>query len=172
MKVTGKQRLRIVVRALIFCQDHLLVTQWRDSYAFLIGGRVEHGEPLHEAVLREVQEETGMQGRLERLLYFAETFYPDHELDYHEYGWYFLIKLDELPCPLDAIIPNPDHPDLIIRWVPLTQLPKLELYPSLLKRYVAADYETDFGQNPRHIVTNQHIAPPSIQQIDIGPIPD
>jgi hypothetical protein len=47
MILKENQRVNAVVRGLIFNDDHLLVTQWRDDgVAFPIGGRVEFGEPL------------------------------------------------------------------------------------------------------------------------------
>jgi 8-oxo-dGTP pyrophosphatase MutT (NUDIX family) len=69
MILQENQRVNSVVRALIFNHDHLhapgylLATQWRgaDRAAFPIGGRVEFGEPLVEALRREVREETGAQ---------------------------------------------------------------------------------------------------------------
>ncbi len=42
MNLQDNQRLRIVVRALMFYQDHLLLTQWRDV-VFLIVEKLDPG---------------------------------------------------------------------------------------------------------------------------------
>ena len=49
------------------------------------GGRVEHGELLTAAVVRELAEETGLRGRVQRLCGVAERIGADHHfviLDY------------------------------------------------------------------------------------------
>ena len=112
MILQENQRVNIVVRGLIFRDGQLLVTQWRSSGdSFLIGGRVEFGEPLLAALAREVQEETGASIRVNRLLYFGENVFSNARgIHYHEYGWYFLVEPDRPICGPDEIIPNPDHP--------------------------------------------------------------
>ena len=165
MKLEETQRLQSVVRALIFGQDHLLLTRWRDSYAFCIGGRVEHGEPLHKAVQRELCEETGLQGRIAKLLYFDENFFYQNHLAWHEYGWYFLMEAEGSLPSLDQVLPNPDHPDLSIQWVPIADLPQTEIYPRFLRRFLLADFQNGFRDNPRHILSNELVEPPQIRPL-------
>ena len=169
MKLAHHQKLQIVTRGLIFREDHLLVTQWRGGYAFLIGGRVQHGEPLQEATLREVWEETGARGRIDRLVYFSENFWHQGADQWHEYGWYYVVETQDPICPLDAQMPNPDHPDLFIHWVPVTQVPDLFIYPSFLKRHLLEDYRSGFAHAPRHMVTDQRLPGAPIREIDDGP---
>ena len=76
MILNENQRVNAVVRGLIFKDNHLLVTQWRDGRAtFPIGGRVEFGEPLVQSLRREVFEETGAQVTDYRLVYFVENLF-------------------------------------------------------------------------------------------------
>jgi ADP-ribose pyrophosphatase YjhB (NUDIX family) len=42
------------------------------------GGRVESGETMAEAVVRELEEETALAGRVERVLGWVERIGPDH----------------------------------------------------------------------------------------------
>jgi len=166
LKLKEGQRLQIVVRALILRGDRLLITQWRNGYGFLIGGRVEHGEPLDQAVLREVQEETGATGRLGRLVYFAENFWEDRGIAWHEFGWYYLVEVDDEIAAPDAVVPNPDHPDLVIRWLPLDELSEDGFYPQFLSRCLRADYAEGFASAPRHFVTDQRDGPTRLWEVD------
>ena len=157
MIVGENQRVNAVVRGLIFTDNHLLVTQWRDDgVAFPIGGRVEFGEPLVEALQREVQEETGAQVTAHRLLYFAENLFTSEAgIQYHEYGWYFWVQVDHQVCGLDEVLPNPDHPKLIIRYLPLDEGGLATFWPGFLRRYLPADWKQDFTGNPRYIFCRQ-----------------
>lgn len=38
----------------------------------LPGGRLEHGEPLEQGIIREIYEETGLNVKVEKLLYVCE----------------------------------------------------------------------------------------------------
>ena len=159
------QRVNAVVRGLIFKDDHLLVTQWRDDgVAFPIGGRVEFGEPLVESLRREVLEETGAQVTDYRLVYFGENlftieagtpFHVEADTQFHEYGWYFWVETDRPVCGLDEVIPNPDHPDLIIRYLALDEESLSNFWPPFLPRYLLADWPQGFAQNPRYVFCRQ-----------------
>ena len=168
MKLKKDQILQVVARGLIFRQGHLLVTQWRDRYAFPIGGRVEHGETLHDAVLREVHEETGAAGRVGKLLYFNEHFWHGKGIDWHELGWFYLFETDDEVCPLDARIPNPDSPDLFIRWMPVADVPTAFFLPRFFNGYLLDDYRSGFRDAPRHVVLDERATPPLLRQVDDG----
>lgn len=157
MILEENQRVNVVVRALIFTDEHLLVTQWRDErVAFPIGGRVEFGEPLVESLRREVQEETGAQITAYRLVYFAENLFTTQAgIEYHEYGWYFWVEADRQVCGLDEIIPNPDHPDLVIRYLTPDEKGLAKFFPRFLRRYLPADWAQGFARNPRYICSRE-----------------
>ena len=168
MRIKKHQRLQIVARGLIFREDHLLVTQWKDGYAFPIGGRVEHGETLNDAVPREVYEETGARGRLGKLLYFVEHFWHKDDIDWHELGWFYLFETDDEICPLGAQLPNPDHPDLIIRWMPVSDVPTAFVLPRFLNHYLLDDYRSGFRDAPRHVILDERVTPPLICDVNDG----
>jgi 8-oxo-dGTP pyrophosphatase MutT (NUDIX family) len=157
MILKENQRVNAVVRGLIFNDDHLLVTQWRDDgVAFPIGGRVEFGEPLIESLKREVHEETGARINAYRLVYFAENlFFTQKGIHFHEYGWYFWVETDRRVCGLKESIPNPDHPDLFIHYLALDEESLSNFWPPFLPRYLSADWANQFAQNPRYIHCRQ-----------------
>lgn len=153
MILSENQFVNVCVRALIFEQNQLVMTETNHNPSgFLIGGRVDFGEPLISALEREVEEETGQKPEVQRLLYFCEQLFvlPDGRY-FHEYGWYFLVHLPQEVCPNNKVIPNPDAADLSIRRVPLTAEGIGHLWPLFLREYLVQDYADGFPGNPRYL---------------------
>lgn len=89
------------------------------------GGRVHHGETLHEAVVREVAEETGLPVAVERFLGWVERIDDDN-------GSHFVI-LDFAVTALEpdqTVVAGDDA--LEAAWVPLGDLGDRTLAPGLL----------------------------------------
>lgn len=125
--------VNVCVRAVIVQRGHLLVSRWVGGWAFLVGGRVEHGEPLLETLHREVAEEVGRRVVRHRLLFSNENFFPDEAgRDYHEFGWFFAVELDRPALEPGEVLPHPDHPDLRLEYIPLAELPRAPLHPAFL----------------------------------------
>lgn len=53
----------------------LLVGNDRNDYDYTVGGRIRFGETAEEAVLREVEEETGARLEIDRLGFVEENFF-------------------------------------------------------------------------------------------------
>jgi 8-oxo-dGTP diphosphatase len=85
------------------------------------GGRVEAGELLAEAVVREVLEETGLEGICEDLVGWAERIAPDH---------HFVI-LDFHVTLLERREPTAGDDAAEAAWVPLTDVAELNLAEGL-----------------------------------------
>lgn len=73
------------------------------------GGRVERGETLAEAVVRELLEETGIEGVCDALVGWVERIGPDH---------HFVI-LDFVVTVLDAQAPRAGGDAAEAEWVPI-----------------------------------------------------
>jgi len=78
--------MNVRVRAVIVRDGKLLVSRERRrgrEHVLLPGGRVQNGESITEALIREVNEETGLDVVPERLLYVAEVVgvYGVHDLN-------------------------------------------------------------------------------------------
>ena len=88
----GKLKFRPAVYAVIPRGNHvLLVSTIRTEKFYLPGGGVEIGETLHEALKREVGEETGIEIEVGELVQFKEDFFyydPGNEA-YHSLLFFF-----------------------------------------------------------------------------------
>jgi len=85
------------------------------------GGRVEFGETLVEAVVRELVEETGLEGVCGELVGWVERIDPEHHhviLDFHT----DILDPDPVAAGDDAVE---------ARWVPLEEVADLQLVPGL-----------------------------------------
>jgi len=85
------------------------------------GGRVESGETIRQAVVREVAEETGLQVRCGDLLGWAERIGPRH---------HFVI-LDFLVTVSDGRSPVAGDDAAEVRWFPLPSVSQLALVDGL-----------------------------------------
>ena len=76
-----KRRFRLRAAAIII-EDGCVLFATNDSegYYYSIGGGVNLGETMEEAVLREVYEETGIHYEIDRLAYVWENFFKRNEI--------------------------------------------------------------------------------------------
>jgi ADP-ribose pyrophosphatase YjhB (NUDIX family) len=102
------------------------------------GGRVELGETLHEAVVREVAEETGLRVVVERFLGWVERIGDaDGHSDADEAHF---VVLDFAVVPLDPdVAPIAGDDAAEVAWVPVAELADYRLVAGLL------DFLTDVG---------------------------
>jgi ADP-ribose pyrophosphatase YjhB (NUDIX family) len=94
--VAGSMRFTYRVGAVVIRHGHVLLTRnLSEDYWFTPGGRVEIGESARAAIEREITEELGVRGRIERLLWSNENFFKMGEISYHEIALYFLVTLPD-----------------------------------------------------------------------------
>ena len=93
------------------------------------GGRVEVGETLAEAVVRELEEETGLRGVCGSLRGWTEIIDEEHHF----------VVLDFDVTILDRADPRPGDDALEAAWVPVWTVPELALVEGL------AEFLSDHG---------------------------
>lgn len=132
--MTG-QGIRVGVSAAILRDEAILLVEfggeWSRHFNFP-GGGVEPGESLHEALRREVCEETGADVAVGRLLLVWE-YLPSRFAD--QYGTTQKVGL-LFHCELLAgneprLPPEPDPNQVGVRWVPLGDLATTPLLPNI-----------------------------------------
>jgi 8-oxo-dGTP diphosphatase len=108
--------VQLCVGAVAVLDGNLLLVQRRNEPGAgewsVPGGRVEPGETLAEAVVRELAEETGLEGVCGSLVGWVERIGPDH---------HFVI-LDFAVTLLGDEEPRPGDDALDARWVPLDEV--------------------------------------------------
>lgn len=104
--------------------DLLLIRRGRGPAAgewSVPGGRVEPGETLAEAVVRELAEETGLEGVCDRLVGWVERIGADRHL----------VILDFLVTLLERRLPVAGDDAAQAAWVPLPDVAELALVEGL-----------------------------------------
>jgi len=108
----------------------------------LPGGHVEFGEPLWEAVVREVLEETGLDVAVDGLAGWVERIDPS--------GTHHFVILDFFATPLDPDpVPVAGDDAAAVRWVPLEDVSEAGLVDGLAEFLVDAGVIAD--TRPFHI---------------------
>ncbi len=98
----------------------LMVENQRD-YLYSVGGRIKFGETAEEAVLREVEEETGVRMEIDRLGFIHENyFYGDGPSNWgkliYEISFYFYMTVpDDFSLRADSLTEDGSQEHL--RWI-------------------------------------------------------
>ncbi len=80
--MNGKNEIHVVVKALIMYQDQYLIVKRSDEDEIgagtweCPGGKIEFEEEIKQALIREINEETGLVISVDHILY-ATTFFTD-----------------------------------------------------------------------------------------------
>ncbi|HET6963832.1 MAG TPA: NUDIX domain-containing protein [Acidimicrobiales bacterium] len=121
----GDVRPEVCVGAIAVFDDSILMVRRGRGPAqgtwAVPGGRVEPGESLAEAVVRELAEETGLAGVCDSLVGWAERIGPDHHFVILDFSVTILTDADP--------VAGDDAAEA--RWVPLSEVADLTLADGL-----------------------------------------
>ncbi|MGM0854249.1 MAG: NUDIX domain-containing protein [Bacillota bacterium] len=129
--------IRIRAGAIIVEEKHILLAEFKDENGLhynLPAGGVEEGESIKEAVIREAFEETGAQIEVGSLAFTYE--YAPH-LNNHLYGPTHTLSLFFSCRRTSRTSLSPSQPDPSqtgVRWIPLSELHSIVLYPKIHDR--------------------------------------
>lgn len=113
----------------------LMVGNERADYLYSVGGRIKFGETAEEAIIREVQEETGVRMEIDRLGFIHENYFVGDapanlgKLIY-EISFFFYMKVDDDFCPVNESFTE-DNSKEHLRWVSAGD--ETKMYPEFFK---------------------------------------
>ncbi len=102
----------------------LLVKHRKRNRKFWVlpGGRLEHGESFDECAVREVKEETGLDIKVERILYLSEAISPDKN--------HHIVNIFIKARSIGGKLQLGDEPVLSdVDFLPLSDLSQISLFP-------------------------------------------
>ena len=128
------------VCAVIIHNNRLLAMKNKNTpYYFLPGGRVALHEAADNALLRELKEELGIDAKIVRPLWFAQTFFIEDEIKekFHEICLYYLVDISNT-----ALINHQRFEGLVtcnhevFEWLNIDTLNEQYLYPLFIKQRI------------------------------------
>lgn len=133
---TGGGAFSLRVRAIILDGSRLLMVRHPNGYYYPIGGRVHRGESSVDAVLREVQEETGLAMEIDRIGFLHENFFFDEKrgVPHHEVALYYYMK--PVKTLFERRISSCAGDELC--WLSLDSIEGERLYPTFFKTRLQA----------------------------------
>ena len=117
-------------------RGRVLLHQIDDNpYWSLPGGRGEEMESSRTGIMREMQEELGVNVTIERMLWAVENFYHRKDVDHHEIGFYYLLSLPEDHELYQRQGPFPGEEPAVpvqFQWHSLEALKDMRIFPAFL----------------------------------------
>ena len=113
----------------------LMVGNDRADYLYSVGGRIKFGETAEQAVVREVNEETGVKMDIDRLGFVHESYFYGDDASragklIYEISFYFYMKVPEDFKPVSESFTDDGAKEYLI-WVPLGE--DIRMYPEFFK---------------------------------------
>jgi len=129
-----EEQIEIIVRALLVHKNKVLIChnpKKPPSFFYLLGGHVEKGETLRNALNRELSEEIGVKSNKAKLLDVSENFYKDWQGEHHEINFLYEINITNSP---DTITSKEKH--LKLKWINISDLKNINLLPVKIKKLI------------------------------------
>lgn len=131
--------IRPAPKAIIVAEGKLLALKMRDGEDFwymLPGGGVHLGETLHEALTREVREETGVEVEIGPLRFVRDYIAKNHEFaeedpNVHQVEYMFECRIvDGAALGRGSDL---DKDQVGLDWLPVASLEEFRLYPKTIR---------------------------------------
>ncbi|ANA78534.1 NUDIX domain-containing protein [Paenibacillus glucanolyticus] len=135
--------IRVRPTALVFQDEQILLVEYDDENGVhynLPGGGAEPGESIVEGALRELYEETMLEAEAGPVAFVYEN--APHKQVRHNisdiHTLYIIFECYPLEGAFPKLPPTPDPNQSDVKWIPLSQLDGIILYPNIrnhIKQY-------------------------------------
>jgi len=142
----GNQRIMIRTRAVIFDENGKVLVQHHSSskpdFYRLPGGGVKFREKIEDCLIREIKEETGLNAKVDRLLWVRDFLDQFH---YHSIEMFFLATIIG-----GKFKPTPEAENIELLFMTLEELEKVVFYPKAFipKLKLLKDNRNRIEENP------------------------
>ena len=141
----NKNDIHVLSRGVIIKQDHIFLAydprphpnhyyELNTKFYYLPGGHIDFQESAQNALVREIEEETGFTSKIEKFLGVIEhvrNFVGDDvRCHTHEVNLIFKVDIVELNCG-DMVPQKEEH--VAFKWIAIDQLEAFDLRPLPLK---------------------------------------
>lgn len=148
---TTEGRFNYRVAGLIVKDNKLLIMQDKGQpYFYVPGGRIKMNEKSEDAVKREIQEELGVEVKVNRMLWINENFFKEEtsEEQFHEVCFFYLVELKENEdLKGNEFVVDEEGKIHTYYWKTLDEIKYINLYPQFLREKIV-----DLPLHINHIV--------------------
>ena len=113
-----------------------------EDFYFFIGGKMEYGETVEEACVREVQEECKANFKFEKILYVRDYIKP--KINEHSLELYIKGDIDKFK-EVEGILDDEFNDNHWQTWIDINKLKSLNVRPKKLLGKLIKDYKKGFS---------------------------
>ena len=136
------RKIKPRVRLIVIKDGKILLSYVKSqNFYFYIGGKMEWGETIKDACIREVDEECGANFKFSKILYVRDYIKPEEEE--HSIELYILGDVDKT-SEIEGFRDKEFDGDHWQTWVDLKDIEKLDVRPKGLIRQILKDYKDIF----------------------------
>lgn len=124
------------VAGILFHKNKVLIHRLiSDNFYAFPGGRVEMFESTENTIIREMNEELGINVRVNRLLWICEHFFTHNDSKYHEICFYYLIECNDnnFLNKGDLFYITEGKNDFEFKWIDIKDIQNEITYPTFIK---------------------------------------
>lgn len=143
------KKIKTRVRLIIIKNDKILLSYTEDEdFYFYIGGKIEFGETVKDACIREVQEECHANFTFRKILYIRDFILP--EIDEHSIEFFILGDVDKFE-EIEGIKDEEFDGRHWQTWVDINKLPQINIKPKTLTENILASYKNGFSNDTEYV---------------------
>ena len=145
----GEQKIKARVRLIIIKNDKILLSYTKDEdFYFYIGGKIEFGETIKDACIREVQEECKANFTFKKIIYIRDFILP--EIDEHSIEFFILGEVDKFE-EIEGIKDEEFDGRHWQTWVDINKLSGINIKPKTLTEKILANYKNGFSNDTEYV---------------------